>query len=193
MKRKPMPRVVVLTSSMPQALLEMMDGFLRYAQAHGPWRIYQQERRRWTNELKDWQSWGCSGIVAGDRHTVEDARAIAAAGVPVVVLLQSDTMRRRDFPLWPYPCVLWDSDAIGRMAAGYFVGRGYRNFAFAGVSAPGVYWSEDRGRAFRAGLRKSGFRNMAEYVVGSAAEQDDWALESSRMRAWLRALPKPVT
>jgi len=192
-KNKPVtPHVVILTSSIVKGLHEMLQGVLQYAQEHGPWRIYQQENRPWMYRLQDVKQWGCTGIIAADHHSVEEARQIAELGVPVVVLLQPHPMRRPDYPLYPYPCVLWNSAAIGRMAAEYFIERHYTRFAFVGHTVGETYWSLEREQSFRKTLRKAGHRDCHLYGACSEEEQRDWAVERPRMEAWLKALPKPV-
>ena len=186
------PRVVILTSTILKGLQEMLQGVLQYAQEHGPWRIYQQENRKWMSELHDLRRWGCTGVVAADYHSVEEARQIAALGVPVVVLLQPHPMRQRGYPLFRRPCVVWDSAAIGRMAAEYFLERHYERFAFVGHVYGDSYWSVARERSFRAALRAGGHRRCHVYAPCTEAEQRDWAVERSRMEMWLKALPKPV-
>ncbi|MDX9794919.1 MAG: DNA-binding transcriptional regulator, partial [Kiritimatiellia bacterium] len=165
---------------------------LAYAQEHGPWRIYQQESRRWMYELHDLKRWGCTGVIAADYHSVEEARQIAALKVPVVVLLQPHPMRQRGYPLFKWPCVVWNSTEMGRMAADYFVERHYTHFAFVGHIYGDSYWSINRERGFRAALRAHGHRQCHVYAPCTAAEQRDWAVERPRMEAWLRGLPKPV-
>lgn len=186
------PRVVILTSTIVKGLREMLQGVLQYAQEHGPWRIYQQEKRPWTYRLQDLKQWGCDGIIAADYHSLEEARLIAGAGVPVVVMLQPHPMRQRGYPLFRFPCVVWDSAAIGRMAAEYFLERHYTTFAFVGDTHPGTYWSVDRERSFRRALRAADHRVCHVYGACSAAEQRDWAVERPRMEAWLKSLPTPI-
>jgi len=186
------PHVVILTSTIVKGLHDMLQGVLQYAQEHGPWRIYQQEKRPWTYCLRDLKQWGCDGIVAADYHAPDEARQIAALGVPTVVLLQPHPMRQRDYPLYRFPCVVWNSIAIGRMAAEYFLERHYKQFAYVGDTHPETYWSVQRERGFRGALRAAGHRVCHVYGVCSTAEQRDWAVERPRMEAWLKGLPKPV-
>ena len=192
MKPPVIPRVVIMTSTITKGLQEMLQGVLAYAQEHGPWRIYQQESRRWMYELHDLKRWGCTGVIAADYHNVEEARQIAALKVPVVVLLQPHPMRQRGYPLFKWPCVVWNSAEVGRMAADYFVERHYTHFAFVGHIYGDSYWSVARERGFRAALRAHGHRQCHVYAPCTAAEQRDWAVERPRMEAWLRGLPKPV-
>jgi LacI family transcriptional regulator len=186
------PHVVILTSIIVKGLHEMLQGVLQYAQEHGPWRIYQQEKRPWTSRLKDLKQWGCDGIIAADYHDVEEARLIAGAGVPVIVLLQPQPMRERTYPLFRYPCAVWNSAAIGRMAARYFMERHYTQFAFIGDTHAETYWSVERERGFRQTLRAAGHRHCHVYGACAPKEQRDWAVERPRMERWLKALPTPI-
>ncbi|MDD4101739.1 MAG: XylR family transcriptional regulator [Kiritimatiellae bacterium] len=181
-----------MTSAIPKGLQELLQGVLQYAQEHGPWRIYQQENRKWMYELHDLKRWGCTGVIAADYHSAQEARQIADLGVPVIVLLQPHPMRRRGYPLFRWPCVVWNSDAIGQMAANYFLERHYTLFAFVGHIFSETYWSKERDKSFRRTLRQAGHRKCHVYAPCSEAEQHDWAVERPRMEAWLQALPKPI-
>ena len=83
-----LPQVVILTSTIPKGLQEMLQGVLRYAQERGPWRIYQQERRRWMYPLQDLKEWGCTGII-GRLQTPELVRMIVGSRVPLVISYMS--------------------------------------------------------------------------------------------------------
>jgi len=191
-KTTDIPHVVILTSTIVKGLQDMLQGVLQYAQEHGPWRIYQQERRRWTYRLRDVKQWGCTGVIAADHHSIPEAKLIAGLGVPVIVLLQPQAMRQPSYPLFPYTCVLWDSVAIGRLAARYFLERHYTRFAFVGDTHSDTYWSREREQGFRAVLEKAGFHTCHVYGPCTKAEQRDWAVERPRMETWLKALPRPI-
>jgi len=186
------PHVVILTSTIVKGLHDILQGVLQYGQEHGPWRIYQQERRRWMYQLKNMKQWGCTGVIAADHHSVHEAKLIADLGVPVIVLLQPQAMRHPSYPLFPYACVLWDSVAIGRMAARYFLDRHYTRFAFVGDTHSETYWSREREQTFRKVLQEAGHHFCHVYGPCTAAEQLDWAVERPRMEAWLKALPQPI-
>jgi LacI family transcriptional regulator len=187
-----LPRVAILTSTIVKGLSEMLQGVLEYAREHGPWRIYQQEDRLWMPRLQDLKQWGCTGIIAAAHHSPEEAAVIAGVGVPVVVLLQPHAMRRRSYPLFRYPCVVWDSVAIGRMAAAYFVERHYEHFAFVGAVDPDTYWSRDRLRAYRTALREAGRPRCDVYRSCYEGDAADWAVERPHMETWLKELPRPI-
>ena len=192
LKQENIPHVVILTSTIVKALQEMLQGVLDYAREHGPWRIYQQENRQWMYQLKDLKQWGCTGIIAADHHSVDEARIIAGTDVPVIVLLQPQPMHQPDYPLFSYSCVLWDSAAIGQMAAHYFLERHYRRFAFVGDTHSDTYWSQEREKGFSQVLHASGHTECHTYGACTREEQRDWAVERPRMEQWLISLPKPI-
>jgi len=183
------PSVVILSSVITRPLDSMHSGILRYAHEHGPWRIYQAERRKWTYNFNEWSLWGANAIIAADHHDVEEATAIAKMGIPVVVLLQPHRMRQKGYPLRPFPCCLWNSNRIGQMAADYFLRKGYANFAFVDDTLKETYWSVDRERAFRKSLPKG--CHYKRYGGATEDERKDWMIERPRLTQWLHSLPKP--
>lgn len=187
------PSVVILTSAVSLRLYQMLDGILRYAHENGPWRIYQVERRLWAYNFANWKQWGVDAIIAADHHSIDEARQIADIGVPTIVLLQPHEMRAKDYPLRKFSCCLWNSNAIGQMAARYFIDRGYKNFAFVDDPRKETYWSADRERAFRRELKASAPSAFRYFRYGGATEKEraDWMNERPRLSAWLRTLPKP--
>jgi LacI family transcriptional regulator len=72
-----------------------------------------------------------------------------------------------------------DEEAVGRLAARYFLDRKIRNFGYYG--AKGLNFSEERENAFGAGIRQAGCKVESYY-----RSPDEEAL-----RRWLRGLPKP--
>lgn len=88
-------------------------------------------------------------------------------------------------------CVDHDSKSIGQLAAREFLSLNLASFAFFGFT--GIFWSDDRGRAFEAALKLNG-RPVARFTrrffeaEGRSAER---GFERSFAR-WLLALPKPV-
>ncbi len=192
MKESETPQVAILTSTITQCVRTLLAGVLQYAQERGHWRIDQRETQPRIRPLRSLTAAGCTGIVAADHHSVREARLIAGAGVPIVVLLQPHPMRQPAYPLFPYSCVLWDSAAVGRMAARYFLERHYANFAFVGDTHAETYWSLERGQGFREVLHAAGQADCHSYGTCSVHEQLDWAVERPRMETWLKGLPKPV-
>lgn len=183
------PAIIILSSVIHKPFDIMLAGILRYAHEHGPWRIYQVERRKWMYAFDAWASWGADAIIAADHHDIDEANKIKDMKVPVIVLLQPQGMRTKDYPLRNFPCCLWNSAKIGQMAADYFCRKGFTNFAFVDDTIKTTYWSVDRERAFRKALPKGS--HYRRYGGATEDERTDWMSERPRLAKWLRALPKP--
>jgi len=187
--RSGIPQVVVL---MPLALAgyrQLFEGILRYARTNGPWRLYRREGRPGEQRLRDMKRWGCSGIITA-ACTVREAQAIADIRVPVLVVEPDPDMLAPGHPLEKYSCSRTDSNAVGTLAASFFMDRHYRHFAFVG-EAHDLYWSRERGESFRERVEAAG-GTYSEYRAPTGEARRDWAVEQPRMEAWLKSLQKPV-
>jgi len=188
-KRISIPQVAVQVPLALKGHLEVFEGILQYARLHGPWRLYRMEGRPGEQKLRDIKRWGCTGIIAGACE-LEEAELIAATNLPVVLFEPSLAMRHPQHPLAGNSAMMLDSRAVGVMAAGYFLDRGYRNFAFVGEGHE-LYWSIERGESFAKTVASRGAKCVF-YPRLSVKERRDWAVEQPRMCRWLAALPKPV-
>ncbi|MDX2054820.1 MAG: substrate-binding domain-containing protein [Polyangiaceae bacterium] len=87
-----------------------------------------------------------------------------------------------------------DESAIGKMAAGYFMGRGYRHFGYYATVEGAV---DARCREFQTALRKLG--HECQVAVTSAtpshpsyASTGSLTRELEELRSWLLSLPQPA-
>ena len=183
----PVPRVAVLFSPALKGQRSTMRGILDYAGRHGPWFCLLQEGRGGEQEI-DWRR-GVDGVIVSG-VTRKDARPIAALKVPVVVIEPRAEMLKADFPLQGAPYVLRDSHAIGAFAADYYLGRGYRSFAFVG-DPEGHSWSAERRRGFEERLAEMGFP-CASFDRFNARERRSFAVERPRLERFLLSLPRPT-
>jgi LacI family transcriptional regulator len=124
---------------------------------------------------KAWHAQGFIGqLIHGDLPAI-----IASAGVPAVNVSSSKPSN--------LPSVLPDEDAIGRMAAQYFLERGFRQLAFVGRS--GVVDATERGTAFEAAAMEAG--RPCHLLRPDPSGDRTWN-EFRRMATWLRNLPRPA-
>jgi LacI family transcriptional regulator len=134
--------------------------------------------------LKAVANWQPAGVIAGV-ITPKIAQALRRLRVPVV-----DTANV--LPQLRFPIVDIDPNAVGRMAAEYFLERNYSHLGFFG-SQVAVY-SRLQEAAFTARIKEAGrkvyscyYEYLPEYAAGMI-----WQEASARMRQWLQRLPKPV-
>jgi LacI family transcriptional regulator len=161
---------------------EVMRGVQAYAHAKTGWVIRDGPLARYV--LKPLREWKPDGIIAHlyDRKLAEE---LIGLGVPLV----NTTSTLSDLPV---PLVEADHLAVGRMAAEYFIGRGFRNFGFFGSAHAG--FSRDREQGFRDALAQKGFDATscyAEYLPRPSAGVS-WVNVDDRVRVWLNQLQKPV-
>ena len=190
---KPKRQTDLITIAYPSntECMDDMDfrlGFLEEAKANRQWRIVMPEFR------------------IGEQDPGFDDGEIAAAIVPANNLLALKQLRKRKIPILltePYPkeararrqtaglpAVRLDSRAVGRLAADYFISRGYRSFAY--VDEPnGHLWADERREAFVAAINTVGHK-VSVYGNFSEAERKSWPVERPRMIAWLKTLDKPT-
>jgi LacI family transcriptional regulator len=122
-----------------------------------------------------WDKWKGDGIIAHASLSILQEH-LRKAGVPIVNI----SARDREMP---YPTVLPDNTAIGRLAADHFLGRGFKNYAFCGFKDH--YYSELRFEGFAEDIGKQGF-TCSQYV-DMVSEHEPIAIQK-----WVRELPKPV-
>jgi LacI family transcriptional regulator len=121
-------------------------------------------------------------IVAGCPPAWNLPEKIAARGVPAVDVsaeLESSSL----------PRVVTDDAAVGRMAADYFLDRGFKRLIYYGMSHR--YWSDARRDSFAAQAALRGAE--ATYFQKQQAEAEDRAgLFPSTAARWLKRLTRPA-
>jgi LacI family transcriptional regulator len=161
---------------------DVMRGIQAYGRSQTAWSFRDgPPDLRILRPLKEWQP---HGIIA---HLFDRKLANKLLGFRVPLVNTTNTLRDLKAPL-----VEVDHGRIGQLAAEYFLNRGFRHFGYFGSSWTG--FSKDREAAFAERLTASGFHVdscYAEYLPRPPVA-DSWKGVDVKVRAWLRALPKPV-
>ena len=123
----------------------------------------------------------------------EEVALIASLRAPVVLLEDPAPAGRRPegSPLSSAPCVRMDSRGVGRMAADYFLARGYTSFAYVDETQ-GLFWSAERREGFAESVRAAGFPCAVFGGPFTARERAHWSAERPRMMRFLLSLPRPT-
>ena len=87
------------------------------------------------------------------------------------------------------PNITGDYLGTGRMAARFFLERGFRNFGFFGFND--VCWSDERCEGFRREIEAAGFGGSF-YAYRMQEIHMVWYYQRNRLREWLREIPKPI-
>lgn len=180
--------VVIPTSTYTQR--QLLEGLLSYTHEKTgvPWHLHLDLNDLSEQHLKDLKSWRCDGIVAYILSGRE-RRSFIATGLPAVFIEPTLAGKSSRTP-GNVVTFVNDHAAEGRTAADYFVSRHYRDFAYIGTAKP-TTWSDERQNGFVARLAESGFTPRV-YDPPPQREQDDFAMESRRLVAWLKKLPRPT-
>ncbi len=128
------------------------------------------------------RGWRPDGVIARV-SSARIAAELSAAKVPVVNVSAVNVPEAR------FPRVATDVEAAGRMAAAYFLERGFRSFAY--LSMIGLDYVAKQRRAFAEAVARSGFA-CAELSLEPRRGRDDEMVRDRRLTRWLATLPKPV-
>jgi len=130
-------------------------------------------------------------LIRGDVH------GVIVAGCPPAWKLSEEISRRgvpavdvsAEIETSSLPRVVTDDAAVGRMAADYFIDRGFKRLVYYGMSQR--YWSDARRDGFMAEAAARGA--TAQYFHKEQAEAEDRAgLYPSTAARWLKHLSKPA-
>ena len=138
-------RVAIVVEQSPISHLNMakLNGVLGFIREHRAWqtRLFEVDVRR-----EDLVRWKPDGVMIARDLPMPDLR-VGDRAVPVVYFYDEPAH------LDGYS-VSQDEEHIGALAAGYFLDRGYGHFAYVGL--PHRSFSQARGAAFLAALRRRG-------------------------------------
>lgn len=178
-RRRRIPRVVLLIESSRASGRRLLTGIANYARFHGPWAFFWEPaglKEAWPRV----QQLDAQGIILRDVDAVDE---VARLGIPAVVVGHS----RKEIP--GFVNVTTDSGVIGSMAATHLIERGFQHFAFCGYAD--TPWSQWRGESFSTAVRAAGFEN-ANYLSPEAKARTALREELQAMAKWLRGQPKPL-
>jgi LacI family transcriptional regulator len=165
----------------------LLNGFLEYARANGPWQVNivpDEDPASTHAAVRDWHPH--AAVVLQEEGGC--ALDFAALGVPSVIINPSACAK----PPTSGACVFLrrDYEQIGRTAAKHFLDRNYVNFAFAGGTR-NIGRVREMAEGFEAAVRGAN-RTFIAYPPPSPREGRNFGLEEPRLVAWLASLPKPT-
>lgn len=179
-----MIRVLVLTDFSSGYGRNLLRGIVRYSQQVGGWTFYRMplsyRMLHGDKGVVEWaKKWGADAIVAqlGD----VDIKLLRDLKIPIIVQNYQDRISG--------VCNLTgDYIGTGRIAADFFLRKGYYNFAYYGITD--TVWARERGEGFRLELEQRGYR--AYQFLESSPMREAWNYDLESLGQWLLSLPKPV-
>ena len=161
---------------------ELLFGISKYVRLHGPWSVYLAERGQDDPDPAWLSHWKGDGIITRSLD-MKLCRTARDRGIAVVSLRH--LLANAEFPTF-FP----DQHLIATRIAEHFFERGFRNFAYVGVSGERG-WERLRRESFINIVHQRGFSNIV--IRPTLVEPDlDWEEQEERLVAWLRSLLVPV-
>jgi len=173
-----MPRIGVLVDLIGRYGRGILEGVSTFSNTHGQFQVITPPLYSFAH-FDNWENWQVDGMIVQFycHQIVEHVETCGIPAVNVSTILSDHGI----------PTVSSDDAAIGKMAAEYFLHRGFRNFAFLGE---GSHYALARGDAFQRHICLSGFTCHRPNINLSLAHKD------SEIRAQLlqnlRAMPLPI-
>jgi LacI family transcriptional regulator len=179
-----MPKVIFLVERSRAYGRLLLRGVAQYSKLHGPW-LFFMEPEFYVKGLAKSYNWmetvGADGVIAPlwDDAIID---MIVDLGLPAVICgIERPSLNA---------CrIVTDDAAVGRMAAEYFLNRGFRRFAFCGFND--AIWSGRRSESFSRTVAQDGFETHV-YRQPKAKRHRTAEAEPSLIAEWLGSLPKPI-
>lgn len=178
------PRVALVFKTRLEENQRILNAISKYNRFHENWTAFvddqaiSQQDPAWLLENK-WD-----GVIVG--HTAPELlNRCQEEGIPIVDL--SDNLQCHDH----IPKIRPDNPAIGHKGGEYFAEKGFSNFAFCGFESE--VWSNARESGFVESLKLMGHVCETFNTDYSKIVEPKWnTQEESRIRDWLKTIPKPV-
>ena len=165
---------------------KLLKGIVNYSMEKGQWSIcrmpsYYKNAIGIEGVLKWAKEWSTDAII-GTFDDADDLNLLTDAGIAVI----AQDFRKRSKAV---PNITADYLTMGRMAARYYMERGFQHFGFFGLND--VCWSDERCDGFRNELTEAGY-GESFFKYNRQDINHYWFYEAEKLSEWLRNLPKPI-
>ncbi len=165
---------------------DLIMGISEYSEKHNQWSLCRmplqyKEKHGIEGVIKWARSWKADGIIAQVGRSSEIAK-LKRTGIPFIV--QDLANRDNDVTY-----ISGEYKETGKIAATYFIERGYKNLAYYGFS--NIYSSRERLEGFKKIASKHHLK-VHSYLSSTSRDNDLWFYQQSPLIRWLNSLPKPA-
>lgn len=179
-------KIILLSDFAEEYGKNLLRGIARYSKDNGPWTFcrmpaYYRDTIGIDGILAWAKEWKADGII-GQFYNNDEVRRFKKANIP---LIAQDYKER----LQDVPNITGAYKEAGRMAAEYFLKKGFKNFAFYGFK--NIVWSRERAEGFKGRVKEAGY-DVHLYERMDSHATDLWHYKPSTLTRWLKSLPKPV-
>ncbi|MDR3062394.1 MAG: DNA-binding transcriptional regulator [Dysgonamonadaceae bacterium] len=179
-----MKKILLLTDFSSGYSRSLLRGIVRYSNEQGPWMFYrmpQYYRELYGDDgVVRWaKNWKADAIIAQLENV--DLDKLNELGIPIIIQNYKERANKI--------CnITGDYFGTGEMAAGFFLNRGFSNFAYYGFKD--MVWSRERADGFRSKVEKHGY--TVSMLNNDSHGTEQWSFDLNVLRDWLMSLPKPV-
>ena len=181
------PKVAVLLETSRGYGRQLLAGILRYRRLHRPWSLVVSPGH-FAQHVPQLQNERLSGAIT--RLTPALTRMIHEQKLPVITMEAFSEEFAKVHRRLGLCEIHSDSVAIGRMAAEHFLDRGFRHFAYCGISHD-CLWSDVRQKGFAKRVEESGY-SCHVYPIARSETYGHWDHNVPVLAKWLAGLPKPL-
>lgn len=164
----------------------LIRGITQYSKLYGPWNLYMgtpyyyRRSKREESSLAEVIKWHPDGIIMREDPEIDKVKDL---GIPIIFSTYTTTQ------ISGFVSLVGDHENPGRLAAEHFLERGFKHFAYCGIS--NSYWSACRGERFCKWIVKAGY-DVNSFPSTRLKSKVALKADNEELMRWLHDLPKPV-
>ena len=181
-----MIRLILLSDFTESFSYNLLKGVLAYSKSHEPWVVCRMPPSykltyRIEGVLKWAKTWQADAII-GRFDNEDNVELFRQHGI--IAIAQDYKARFENIPN-----ITGDYRKTGKMAAEFFLNKGFQHFAFYGYRD--TVWSQERCEGFYECIAERGFGNNF-HAYQEQSLDDLWFYEAPPLLSWLKSLPHPT-
>lgn len=180
-----MIKILLLTDFSSGYSRSLLENVVRYAREVGPWAFYRMPlyfRELYGDEgVVEWaKKWGADAIIA--QFSDIDLSVLNQLNIPIIV----QNYKERSSGI---SNLTGDYFGTGVIAANFFLHKGYKSFAYYGLTD--TVWGRERGEGFKKIVNNKGYE-VYEFNNRKRVPSEKWSFDVEQVSRWLLSLPKPI-
>ena len=180
-----MIKILLLTDFSSGYSRSLLENVVRYAREVGPWAFYRMPlyfQELYGDEgVVEWaKKWGADAIIA--QFSDIDLSVLNQLNIPIIV----QNYKERSSGI---SNLTGDYFGTGVIAANFFLHKGYKSFAYYGLTD--TVWGRERGEGFKKIVSNKGYE-VYEFNNRKRVPSEKWSFDVEQVSRWLLSLPKPI-
>lgn len=180
-----MIKILLLTDFSSGYSRSLLENVVRYAREVGPWAFYRMplyfRELYGDEEVVEWaKKWGADAIIA--QFSDIDLSVLNQLNIPIIV----QNYKERSSGI---SNLTGDYFGTGVIAANFFLHKGYKSFAYYGLTD--TVWGRERGEGFKKIVSNKGYE-VYEFNNRKRVPSEKWSFDVEQVSRWLLSLPKPI-